>query len=44
MAGKFGYMASLAGAEIREVPIAEAVGMLKTVDQKFYEMARTFFG
>ena len=44
MAGKFGYMASLAGTEIREVPIAEAVGKLKTVDPAFYEMARTFFG
>ena len=41
---KFGYMASLSGAEIREVPIADAVGTLKTVDQKFYEMAKTFFG
>ncbi len=41
---KFGYMASLSGSEIREVPISEAVGTLKTVDAKFYEMARTFFG
>ena len=41
---KFGYMASLAGAEIREVLIAEAVGTLKIVDAKFYEMAKTFFG
>ena len=41
---KFGYMASLAGAEIREVPIADAVGTLKTVDAKFYEMTKTFAG
>jgi 6-phosphofructokinase 1 len=41
---KFGYMASLAGTEIREVPLAEAVGTLKTVDAKFYNMASTFFG
>jgi len=41
---KFGYMASLAGTEIREVPIADAVGALKIVDKKFYEMAKVFFG
>ena len=41
---KFGYMASLAGVEIREVPIADAVGTLKTVDTKFYEMTKTFAG
>ncbi|MFA6321294.1 MAG: 6-phosphofructokinase [Candidatus Omnitrophota bacterium] len=41
---KFGYMASLAGTEIREVPLADAVGTLKTVDAKFYNMAQTFFG
>ncbi|MFA5143141.1 MAG: 6-phosphofructokinase [Candidatus Omnitrophota bacterium] len=42
--GKFGYMVSLSGTEIREVPIEEAVGKLKTVDAKFYDMAKTFFG
>ncbi len=41
---KFGCMVSLAGTEIKEVPIAEAVGTLKTVDKKFYEMAKIFFG
>lgn len=41
---KFGYMASLSGSEIKEVPLADAVGTLKTVDAKFYEMAQTFFG
>jgi 6-phosphofructokinase 1 len=41
---KFGYMTSLSGVEIKEVPIAEAVGTLKTVDSKFYEMTKTFFG
>ncbi len=41
---KFGYMASLSGAEIREVPIADAVGTLKTVDAKFYEMTKIFAG
>lgn len=44
LAGKFGYMTSLAGSEIREVPIADAVGTLKVVDKKFYEMAKVFFG
>lgn len=44
MSKKFGYMASLAGTEITEVPIEEAVGKLKTVDLNFYEMAKTFFG
>lgn len=41
---KFGYMASLAGNEIVEVPIEKAVGSLKTVDMRFYEMAKLFFG
>ena len=41
---KFGHMASLQGTEIKAVPIERAVGSLKTVDPKFYEMAKTFFG
>lgn len=41
---KFGYMASLKGTDVTEVPIDVAVGTLKTVDMKFYEMAKTFFG
>ncbi len=41
---KFGYMASLQGTEIKEVPIEKAVGTLKTVDDRFYGMAKTFFG
>jgi 6-phosphofructokinase 1 len=41
---KFGYMASLSGVNVVEVPIEKAVGTLKTVDMKFYEMAKTFFG
>ncbi len=44
MEKKFGHMASLSGVEIKDVSIANAVGMLKTVDDKFYEMAKTFFG
>jgi 6-phosphofructokinase 1 len=41
---KFGYMASLKGADVTEVPIQDAVGTLKTVDMKLYEMAKTFCG
>ncbi|MFH0764244.1 MAG: ATP-dependent 6-phosphofructokinase [Candidatus Omnitrophota bacterium] len=41
---KFGHMASLRGTEIVDVPIEDAVGTLKTVDIKFYELAKTFFG
>lgn len=41
---KFGYMASLSGNEIKEVPISDAVGSLKTVDMRLYDIAKTFFG
>lgn len=44
LAGKFGYMASLKGTDVTEVPIQDAVGTLKTVDMKLYDMARMFFG
>ena len=44
LAKKFGYMACLHGTEVTEVPIEEAVGTLKTVDMKLYELAKTFFG
>ncbi|MBN1527253.1 MAG: ATP-dependent 6-phosphofructokinase [Candidatus Omnitrophica bacterium] len=44
IAGKFGYMSSLQGTEVNEVPIEVAVGKLKTVDPKLYELAKTFFG
>lgn len=40
---KFGYMASLQGTEVKEVPIEVAVGTLKTVDMKLYELAKIFF-
>lgn len=42
--GKFGYMVSLKGNRIEEVPIEKAVGTLKTVDKDFYDIAKTFFG
>ena len=41
---QFGYMASLAGREIRAVPLSEAVGKLKTVPEEYYRLAETFFG
>ena len=44
LTGKFGYMASLKGTDVIGVPIQDAVGTLKTVDTKLYDLARTFFG
>ena len=44
LSGKFGYMASLSGNEIKEVPISAAVGELKTVDMRLYDIAKIFFG
>ncbi len=41
--GKFGRMAALRGAEIVDIPFDEAVLKLKTVDDKFYDVARVFF-
>ena len=41
---RFGYMVSLKGTDVVEVPIQEAVGTLKTVDMKLYDLAKTFFG
>lgn len=41
---QFGVMASLKGNEIVAVPLAEATDKLKTVDEKLYEVAATFFG
>ena len=41
---KFGYMASLAGNQVVEAPIEKAVGTLKTVDMKLYDIAKVFFG
>lgn len=42
--GRSGYMASLQGTEVGEAPIEKAVGTLKTVDGRFYETAKIFFG
>lgn len=40
---KFGRMAALRGAEIVDIAIDEAVSKLKTVDEKFYDVAKVFF-
>lgn len=42
--GEFGKMAALKGNEIVAVPLGDAVGTLKTVDEKLYELAKIFFG
>lgn len=41
---RFGRMASLQGNKIIDVPLEEAVGVLKTVPKDFYDMAKVFFG
>ncbi len=42
--GAFGQMVALRDAKIIRVPLAEAVGSLKTVDQKLLEVAEVFYG
>lgn len=42
--GNFGIMVNLRGAEINTAPLEEAVGKLKTVDMRLYEIAKIFFG
>ena len=42
--GNFGNMVSLQGNEIVSIPLSDAVDTLKVVDQKFYDLARVFFG
>jgi len=39
----FGRMVALRGTRIVDVPLAEAIGTLKTVGPELYEMARVFF-
>lgn len=41
--GLFGHMVSLCGRDIVAVPLAEAVGELKTVPADMYDLAKTFF-
>jgi len=40
---RFGYMAALIGNELIGVPLEEAVSKLKTVDEKWWELAQVFF-
>lgn len=40
----FGKMVSLSGRNIVGVPLADAVGKLKTVPPEYYELAKKFFG
>jgi 6-phosphofructokinase 1 len=42
--GKSGVMVALRGNEVVNVPLAELTKGIKTVDDKFYEMTKTFWG
>ncbi len=42
--GAFGQMVALRAGEIVRVPLAEAVGSLKTVDPRLLEVAEVFYG
>ncbi|HYQ88859.1 MAG TPA: ATP-dependent 6-phosphofructokinase [Candidatus Binatia bacterium] len=41
--GGFGRMVALRGVSIVDAPLREALGSLKTVNEKFYELAKVFF-
>jgi 6-phosphofructokinase 1 len=41
---KFGYFASLRGNEVVPVPLSEAEGKTRTVDDELYDLAEVFFG
>lgn len=41
--GKFGRMVALKGNEIIDVPLERAVAKLKTVDKKWWDLAKVFF-
>lgn len=43
-AGQWGQMAALRGNKIVSVPLAEAVGKLKYLDEEIYRIAEVFFG
>jgi len=44
MNNKFGQMVALSGNKIIDVPLADAVKELKTVDAELYNIAKVFFG
>lgn len=41
--GKFGYMSALQGNAIVDVPLAEAMSRMKTVDPALYQLAEIFY-
>jgi 6-phosphofructokinase 1 len=41
---KWGEMAAIRGNRIISVPLAEAVGDLKYLDEEIYKVAEVFFG
>jgi len=43
-AGEFGRMASLRGSTVGSVPLEEAVGGIKRLDEEIYRVAEVFFG
>ena len=44
LSGDFGKMVALKGNEIVGVPLEDAIGTLKTVDMRLYNIAKLFFG
>jgi hypothetical protein len=44
VAGRFGEMAALRGAQVIGVPLADACGEARGVDPALLDVARTFFG
>jgi ATP-dependent phosphofructokinase / diphosphate-dependent phosphofructokinase len=40
---KFGRMCALQGSDIKDIPIKDAIGKLKTVDLNIYKAAKVFF-
>jgi 6-phosphofructokinase 1 len=44
LAGRFGEMAALRGADVVAVPLQDAVKELRTVPRELYDLAATFFG
>lgn len=43
-AGRYGVMVGLQGNDIREIPLSAVSEGLKTLDENFYEMTKTFWG
>ncbi len=43
LGGKFGNMVCLAGNEVKYAPLDAGVGVLKTVDKKFFDLAKIFY-